>query len=1345
MPFQLILTIEYVTDAEWRWVLADASGRFLADQEVKLDTDDPLYEGFKDLPHHLGRYANVRPAEEVLGELGEWMGAKVFGAVGDKLLEYEQSPACVVRVRVPPEAQNLLFRPFELAHLGGRPLAARGFRFVYTVAREGEQRPGGAAPRDDGATEALRVLGIFSLPRDATPLNLRRERYRLQRLVRDFVQRRGRSVELRLLQYGATREILTGALQEAPGWDVMHFSGHGAEGELVLEKLDGAADRIDAEELAGLLRPAGARLKLLTLSACYSGAADLRAARAQVGLDNPPSRVAAPTEATTVLPSLGQRLAEELDCAVLAMRYPVLDDFATELALTLYDRLLEKRQPLPQALQLALADALAPARAPFRPEFSRLTPLLFGARAAELTLQAPQRTRLLDAPESGLFHFPLMPARFVGRLMPMLRASQALAPESGKTGAFFYGIAGAGKTACALELAYRYDPKNLERFTYFVWHKAPEEGRDIADSLTRFALSMEDQLPGLKLVGIIDNPEDFRRKALPRLRGLLRENSILLVLDNLEGLLTSRDEWRDPRWGELLEVLLDHDGLSRLVLTSRRLPASLAGHPRLQADAIHALSFQESVLLARELPNLKPLFKDANGRNKVRRILAAAQGHPKLLELADGLASDPDALEAQLARDEATTGHADAARTAFFETGHSNRPEDLFVRELRTWTEGVADSLPPTARLLAQFLARLEDADRTSTVVEGNWEDFLKRLTGERGDNQQPAPEPVLSQAQAALREAGLGLETAVNQLAKVGLIEIETQTVQAQQSSATYQRFRLHPGVADALLRFTPPDILSAADKELSNYFMAMFYHGIKTEMQGGGWLVVEGARHAATYLLREQRWHDAASLLERMLQRDTSPDTLALAIPLLHLTAEKTRGTEFELACASVLAKSLRVARRHAEAEVALREIISRSVEQGKYDVASSGATELFNLLLITGRFEEALQTAKETAGYTGRAGLGPWTQLTDEIQHMQALNALGRYTEVLAAVEQHRGRMEHLPEKSEVTETVNPWKVRELLLDTGRSAALNLSRWDTALALNADILAYMRKRGADEVDVARTRFNDYGPLLRLGRYGEARTLLDYCRVTFEHENAFYELGKTYSAIADLEDDQGNHTAAVRFEQTALRYEYLAAAPDSCAISHNNLAGYIMRVEGSATDAVLAHLLVGGVIRFQVSSGTMSQSVRNLALTPRPPEPPAFDQVCDIVEQAEGVRFRELFAYLPKRAANGDEAIRTIWDMATAASEGLKEEEERRAHEYLNVFEPLLQGIAAALDDEEARGEIEEILPQLEEGGWHISDAVRRIWAGEREVGVLTEGLDERHAALVRRVLELLEAPSE
>jgi tetratricopeptide (TPR) repeat protein len=67
-----------------------------------------------------------------------------------------------------------------------------------------------------------------------------------------------------------------------------------------------------------------------------------------------------------------------------------------------------------------------------------------------------------------------------------------------------------------------------------------------------------------------------------------------------------------------------------------------------------------------------------------------------------------------------------------------------------------------------------------------------------------------------------------------------------------------------------------------------------------------------------------------------------------------------------------------------------------------------------------------------------------------------------------------------------------------------------------------------------------------------------------------------------------------------------------------------------------------------------------------------------------------------------------------------------------------------AAAQDDLEVRALVEESLPQLEANGWHISEALHRIWAGERDWFALVEELDNQDALLVLRVLETLEAPT-
>ena len=614
---------DWVDATRWRWLLEEADGRFLADHTVRLDPASREYRGFCELGDYLDYHEPVVTPEAQLRALGRWIGEQVFGGLRAALRRRGRMPAEAVCVLIPRAAHELLERPFESACFeDGKRFGEAGLRFVYQeedAADAGAKMTGGA----------LRILTVFSLPVRANPLNLRRERYLLQRLVRELNRTTGVAVDLRVLQYGATRETLREALEEGEGWDLVHLSGHGVRGELLLETEDGGNDPIEAAELEELLAPARERLKLLILDACYSGASSHAAARAQVGLAEV-RQAGAEGEAVsevapTPLPSLGFELSERLDCAVLAMRYPVGDAFATELMLSTYGKLLVRRQRLPAALHLALEEALEAEVA--GPALSAVTPILLGPRAAALQLVPPKRTtQSIALPATGLnIGFPPEPVRFVGRLQPMLRASQAMAPQSSLRGVLFYGMPGAGKSSCALELAYRHEEG---RFAGYVWYQAPEADTDIAPAMFNLMHEIQRQLnaPELGLTTALDDPTRFRDYTLPRLRAVLEENALLFVLDNLETLLTESNEWRIPLWGEVLEALLAHEGLSRVVLTSRRAPVALAQHGRVRVEAIHALSLAESVLLARELPQLRRLF--AKDVELLRRTLRVVQGIP---------------------------------------------------------------------------------------------------------------------------------------------------------------------------------------------------------------------------------------------------------------------------------------------------------------------------------------------------------------------------------------------------------------------------------------------------------------------------------------------------------------------------------------------------------------------------------------------------------------------------------------------------------------------------------------------------------------------------------------------
>ena len=223
----------------------------------------------------------------------------------------------------------------------------------------------------------------------------------------------------------------------------------------------------------------------------------------------------------------------------------------------------------------------------------------------------------------------------------LARSSTALAISSGVSGVLLHGMPGGGKTACALELAYGHE----DVFDRFVWYKAPDEGMAIDGALTEFALTLERYLPGFQMVDALASPERLAA-SLPWLTELLEQRRLLIVIDNLESLLTETGSWRDERWDSMMGALTAHTGLGRVILTSRRLPArSVAG---IQVETVDALSADEALLLARELPNLTALkLGQVSGlgatvsKRFARNGMAMALGHPKLLELAEGQAANP--------------------------------------------------------------------------------------------------------------------------------------------------------------------------------------------------------------------------------------------------------------------------------------------------------------------------------------------------------------------------------------------------------------------------------------------------------------------------------------------------------------------------------------------------------------------------------------------------------------------------------------------------------------------------------------------------------------------------------
>ena len=114
--------------------------------------------------------------------------------------------------------------------------------------------------------------------------------------------------------------------------------------------------------------------------------------------------------------------------------------------------------------------------------------------------------------------------------------------------------------------------------------------------------------------------------------------------------------------------------------------------------------------------------------------------------------------------------------------------------------------------------------------------------------------------------------------------------------------------GLTRALVVGVAPPLTSGNTRPATNTARPVLEHGRDAEGVEQGDLVVHAGRAAAPYLLRLGEWRLAGALLERVLHRDKSPDSVAALLPLLRRIAEATKGGENELPAAGWLAQALR-----------------------------------------------------------------------------------------------------------------------------------------------------------------------------------------------------------------------------------------------------------------------------------------------------------------------------------------------------------------------------------------------------------------------------------------------------
>ncbi len=239
-------------------------------------------------------------------------------------------------------------------------------------------------------------------------------------------------------------------------------------------------------------------------------------------------------------------------------------------------------------------------------------------------------------------------------------------------------------------------------------------------------------------------------------------------------------------------------------------------------------------------------------------------------------------------------------------------------------------------------------------------------------------------------------------------------------------------------------------------------------------------------------------------------------------------------------------------------------------------------------------------------------------------------------------------------------------------------------------------------------------------------------------EEQEEWAEAERCYREALTLDEQQGNAAGAAMTCNHLAIVAQISGRPDEAEGWYKRALELDERVQpGSPSQARdlsnLANLLVSEVDAGRAAKTRLAEakSYAERAL--------AIDQTLD-ASAAEIWKDFGLLAIIADLEGRAEEAR----DYRHRERETFAAFEGNRYHIDLQHGQLIAAIAAAAKGDAEARAEVEARLPRLEEAGWKIATATRRIWAGERDWHALVEDLDGEEALLVLRVLETMAQPT-
>ena len=1203
--FELNITTDSAQQsAEFR--LLDAHGVQLGYKHTNLKSLSlSERQSLFDLRHYLNNYVEPDRQAASMAEVGVCIAEKVLGlAISSQLWASAAQRSARIVLQGAAEAHNPLAAdmarvPWEIARpSASQPtLAERNLvlRLVHSAQSQASE------PLHLGANEDLRVLFVFAESRGSRPLGARQERQALEQMLRQDIYPR-RRVVAHFLTHGVTRERLKAQIEEHNGYHIVHWSGHGQHNQLELAQHGGAADTLSGQELLKLFHEAGGFVpRLMFLSACHSGApvqiknfADF-AGFAQRGVAPGPDANAKDSSAEPAqlgFSGTAHALLQGGVPAVVAMRFAVGDDYARELALGFYRKLLADEQPKTPvvALQMArrsLASASGEPAALFAP-CDHATPLLYGDGQARITphpgrspaLQA-QRRRLPSIAELSQAEH----GNFVGRTWELagLGAEVIGAARSTqiKPVAVITGLGGMGKTALLAEALALWE----ERFNWMLLFQAKPNPLSLEDMLRKIDMALRGEL-GRYHQHIQQHPadavfreadEDFTgperiKRLVANLVRALQDEPIGLVLDNFENNLkpqteeTSASACQDPAWDECLAQLAQAlvGSPSRLLITSRRpiaaLPATLA-----RPLPLGPLPALEAELYLRAHPALRAMVvgSDEAESDLAQRLLQASRFHPLLMDRLAKLATAPALRPELLQALETLEARADFAQLpALFSAQRDDAREMAYLADaLCASTDQLIAASRPNARRVLWVIA-LANEPVSLGLLEAVWQ----RVNPPAPSSAEPLP-----------------LQAPLAQLTAMGLVNQEGSDAQdTHHSCHELVRERTHVWMAghpDHHGTLSAQNIRLAFVDQLEAVFKAQLHQNMSIALQAGS--------QALVYCVQAQSWERLGGFASTLVTGSNDPHLLERLLPHLHSAAALAPNGKPRWACLCYLADALR---RSGRPDQSLRFYTQAAdLARGAARAGSVGGEDArpawralgvilgngANALVDIGQLGAARDWHMESAKADRQAGSPAIDILGSELEALRIDIMQGKVELAMPQIEQRLAQVTTWWQAQRRGQRVPEAQDAEILarayfsaLDVATQADLAADDWPSALLrLNTTLEAKkVLQRPAQEV--AEIRMNRANVLQALGRNVEAQQELESCLETF-HNNPV-KAARTLGSLAKLFGEQNDWPQAIALARQALAKCEVSPDPLDRAISHSNLAVCLERVARAKAPAL-------------------------------------------------------------------------------------------------------------------------------------------------------------------------------